>query len=54
LVGVEGLALWLPQLAERWSTPERMEAILFAARAVESEPSLAGLSGHLIAIAHGR
>ena len=50
LVGVEGLAAWLPQLSERWRTPEGREAILFAARCVESDPSLLGLSAHLIVV----
>jgi SAM-dependent methyltransferase len=50
VLGVEGLAGWLPQLSDRWATPEGREAILFAARRVESEPSLIGLSAHLIAV----
>jgi SAM-dependent methyltransferase len=50
VLGVEGLAGWLPQLSERWATPEGREAILFAACRVESEPSLADLSAHLIAV----
>ena len=50
LVGVEGPAGWLPHLAERWSTPEGQEAILFAARSVETEPTLLGLSPHLLAV----
>jgi ubiquinone/menaquinone biosynthesis C-methylase UbiE len=50
-VGLEGLAGWLPQLADRWGDPDDREAILWAARAVESEPSLAGLSAHLLLIA---
>jgi SAM-dependent methyltransferase len=50
LVGVEGLAGWLPQLADQWSNPEGREAILQSARSVESEPSLLGLSAHLIAV----
>jgi SAM-dependent methyltransferase len=50
VVGVEGLASWLPQLDEHWATPEGQEAILFSARSVESEPSLIGLSAHLIAV----
>ena len=50
LVGVEGLAVWL-DLADRWATADGREAILFAARAVESEPSLLGVSPHLLAIA---
>ncbi len=50
LVGVEGLAGWLPQLEDRWATPEGRAAILHSARTVESEPSLLGLSAHLIAV----
>ena len=51
LVGVEGLAAWVPELAERWNDPEGKETILFSARAIESEPSLRGLSAHLMAVA---
>jgi SAM-dependent methyltransferase len=51
VLGVEGLAGWLPQLDERWATPEGREAILFSAARTESEPSLSGLSAHLIAVA---
>lgn len=52
LVGVEGMAGWLVQLAERWDNPEDRERILWSARAVEHEPSLAGLSAHLLLVAH--
>jgi hypothetical protein len=51
LVGVEGLAGWLPQLEERWNDLTDRDVILKAVRAVEAEPSLAGLSGHLLAVA---
>ncbi len=51
LVGLEGLALWLPQLADRWADPDDREAILWSSRAIESEPSLAGLSAHLLVVA---
>ncbi len=51
LVGVEGMAYWMLHLRDRWETDEGREAILFAARAVEAEPSLLGLSPHLIAVA---
>jgi SAM-dependent methyltransferase len=51
LVGLEGLAFWLPQLADRWSSPSDREVILWSARAIESEPSLAGLSAHLLLVA---
>lgn len=51
LVGVEGLAVHLPGLAERWADPSAKDTILWAARAVESEPSLLGLSPHLLVVA---
>lgn len=51
LVGVEGLASWLPQLAERWHDATDRAVILQATRAIEAEPALAGLSVHLLAVA---
>jgi SAM-dependent methyltransferase len=51
LVGVEGLALWLPGIEEKWATDQGRETILFAARTTEAEPTLLGLSAHLIAVA---
>lgn len=51
LVGVEGIAHWLRHLDNRFATAEGRETILFAARAIEAEPSLLGLSSHLIAVA---
>jgi ubiquinone/menaquinone biosynthesis C-methylase UbiE len=51
LVGVEGLAGWLPGSGEHWADPEARETILFAARATETEPALAGLSAHLLLVA---
>ncbi len=51
LVGIEGLAGWLPGLGDRWATDDGREVILASARAVESEPALLGLSGHLLAVA---
>ena len=46
--GVEGPG-W--PLREEWADPRRRGQILFAARAVETEPALAGFSHHLIAVA---
>jgi SAM-dependent methyltransferase len=46
--GVEGPG-W--PLHEEWADPGRREQILFAARSVETEPSLIGFSHHLIAAA---
>jgi ubiquinone/menaquinone biosynthesis C-methylase UbiE len=51
LVGVEGLAGWLGDLGGQWDTDEGRDTILYAARAIEHEPSLLGLSGHLLAVA---
>lgn len=50
LVGLEGLAGWLPHLADRWEHDADRELIMFSARAVESEPSLLGLSAHLLMV----
>jgi SAM-dependent methyltransferase len=46
--GVEGPG-W--PLREEWKDPRRREQILFAARAAETQPSLMGFGGHLIAAA---
>ncbi len=51
VIGVEGLAALLPQLADSWENPTYREKILWAARAVESEPTLLGLSPHLLLLA---
>jgi SAM-dependent methyltransferase len=53
-VGLEGLAGWLSHLAVQWATEEGREAILYAARAVESEPSLLGLSAHQLLVTRDR
>jgi ubiquinone/menaquinone biosynthesis C-methylase UbiE len=47
LHGIEGPG-WLMQ--EHWSDPDRREQMLFAARSLETEPSLSGLSAHLLAV----
>ena len=51
LVGLEGPAWLLPDLDERWADAERRERALAAARVVEREPTLLGLSAHLLAMA---
>jgi hypothetical protein len=50
LVGVEGLAGWLGHLSDAWDSSGGSETILHAARVVESEPTLLGLSAHLLAV----
>ena len=51
LVGVEGMAGWHAGLAERWENAADREVILASARLVESEPTLRGLSAHLLLVA---
>ena len=51
LVGLEGLGGWLHQLAVHWEDPVGRERIMWAAEVIESEPSLLGLSGHLLLVA---
>jgi SAM-dependent methyltransferase len=51
LVGLEGLAFALPDLAERLQDPAGREVVLDCARAVERVPELLGLSPHLLVVA---
>ncbi len=51
VLGVEGLAGWLPQLTQRWGSPTDRGVILDSARVVEAEETLLGLSPHLMAVA---
>ena len=50
LVGVEGPGWVVPDLESRWSNARERERLLWAARVVEREPTLLGLSPHLIAV----
>lgn len=51
LLGIEGPGGLVPDLAARWRDAAWREALLFAARAVESEPAMLGAAGHLMAVA---
>jgi ubiquinone/menaquinone biosynthesis C-methylase UbiE len=51
ILGVEGIAVWLPHLDARWRRDADRETILEATRMIEAEPTLLGLSAHLLAIA---
>jgi SAM-dependent methyltransferase len=51
LVGVEGMAGWLMHLDRRWRDDADRETILHSVRLVESEPTLLGVSPHLLAVA---
>ena len=50
-VGVEGLAHWIKPLASALDDEDRREVVLDAARVIEAEPSLLGLSSHLLTVA---
>ncbi|MGC5033879.1 class I SAM-dependent methyltransferase [Micromonospora sp. DT229] len=52
LLAVEGAAKLLPDLAERLRDPHRRDLLLRAMRRVEAEPSLLGMSEHILLIAH--
>ncbi len=51
VVGVEGMAGWLPQLEGRLESDTERETVLFSARVTEFEPTLLGLSAHLVLVA---
>lgn len=49
-LAVEGPAGLAPDFAAWWDHPERRERLLAAIRAVETEPSLLGISPHLLVV----
>lgn len=51
IYGVEGPARMLTDFEERWRDPRQREDLLRLAEVVETEPSLLGLSGHLLGAA---
>jgi len=54
VVGVEGPAGWVSQLADRWNDVVAREAMVRSAELVETEESLLGVSAHLITVARVR
>lgn len=50
VLGVEGIAGWMRDLGPRMDDDADRETLLWSARAVESEPSVAGMSPHLLAV----
>jgi ubiquinone/menaquinone biosynthesis C-methylase UbiE len=50
VLGVEGLGEWLPDFDERWDDPALRHDMLDVARRIEAEPSIVGLSAHLLGI----
>ena len=51
VLAVEGPAWVLPDIQDRLADPARRERVLAAIRRVETEPSLLGVSSHLLAVA---
>ena len=49
--GLEGPGWFLPDLAERWRDSRRRDDILRLARQLQAEPSVLGISAHLLAVA---
>ena len=50
-VAVEGMGWLFKDLDERWGDPKRRAQLMDAIRAVEEEPSMFGVSAHLLGIA---
>jgi ubiquinone/menaquinone biosynthesis C-methylase UbiE len=50
VLGVEGPAWMLPDFEDRWRDPRRRLDLLAIARRLESEPSIQGVSPHLLAV----
>lgn len=48
--GIEGPARMLADFEERWADPRRRADMIWMAESLESEPSLLGLSPHLMAV----
>jgi ubiquinone/menaquinone biosynthesis C-methylase UbiE len=54
LYGIEGPGWLVSNFNEWWNNPDYRARLLKIARALESEPSLLGMSAHLLAVAHLR
>jgi ubiquinone/menaquinone biosynthesis C-methylase UbiE len=51
ILAIEGVAVFLQDLEEQWRDPTRRERVLEALRWLEDEPSVVGVTGHIIAVA---
>lgn len=51
VAGIEGPGWLVADLDRRWADPVERERLLWAARVVEAEPSLLGLSAHHLVVA---
>jgi ubiquinone/menaquinone biosynthesis C-methylase UbiE len=50
VLGVEGIGEWLADFDERWQDPALRDELLDVARRLEAEPSLVGMSAHLLGV----
>jgi ubiquinone/menaquinone biosynthesis C-methylase UbiE len=50
IMAIEGVAVFLGDLEERWRDPGRKEQLLEALQWLEDDPSIVGITGHLLAI----
>jgi hypothetical protein len=50
VLGLEGPGWILSDFDRRWADPRKREDLLRVARALEGEPSIVGLSAHLLAV----
>jgi hypothetical protein len=50
IYGVEGPCWMVPEVESWWNDKQHRETLLKIARAVETEPSLLGVSSHMIAV----
>jgi len=51
VIGLEGPGWLFADFEERWQDPRRREDLLRIARVLESEPSIQGVSAHMLAVA---
>jgi hypothetical protein len=51
MLAIEGIAVFLGDLEERWADLRRRSQLLEAVRWLEDDPSVVGITGHLMAIA---
>jgi hypothetical protein len=51
LLAIEGVAEWLPDLADRLSDPDRRALLLELLAHIEREPAVLGATAHLLAVA---
>ena len=52
LYAVEGMAQWMPDVAERLADPARRDLVLELAARTEREPSTLGSTAHVLVVAH--